>query len=316
MKASRMTKKTDAWMPLWIGDYLADTQHLTRDEHGAYLLLMMAYWRNGGPLIDDDRRLAAIVKASPEEWKGLRQVLAEFFLVAAGFWSQKRLNEELSSSQERAEKAASKAKTAAEARWSQRPSDAPSNAPSNAQAFLKQCQVPTKIPKNASNLSVNTPPTCQSAVITAPSNAPSNAQAMHKECPSPSPTSSLRSEVGERSLSQRGSRLPADWILPDEWAEWAKQARPDLIPINIAQRFADYWHGIPGTKGRKSDWLATWRNWVRSEKPPASHQSESFRERDFRIAKDRFDEAAGRHRFIPSNVIDITPTTPFMEITQ
>ena len=75
---TKSKNKTDAWMPLWIGAYLADTQHLTRDEHGAYFLLMMAYWRNKGPLQDDDKRLSSIVKASPKEWKELRPVLVEF----------------------------------------------------------------------------------------------------------------------------------------------------------------------------------------------------------------------------------------------
>jgi uncharacterized protein YdaU (DUF1376 family) len=115
-----VTSKTDAWMPLWIGAYLADTQHLARGEHGGYLLLLMAYWRNAGPLPDDDKRLAAIAKATPREWKELRPMLAEFFAVGAGVWAHKRVGagacaESLDASKS---KAAGKAQSAAAgARW-------------------------------------------------------------------------------------------------------------------------------------------------------------------------------------------------------
>jgi uncharacterized protein YdaU (DUF1376 family) len=90
-----MTKKPDDWMPLRIGLYLADTTHLTRDQHGAYLLLLMAYWRRGGPLPADDARLAATTKATPAEWRKLKPVLAEFFNERDGFWHQKRADKEL-----------------------------------------------------------------------------------------------------------------------------------------------------------------------------------------------------------------------------
>ncbi|MGR9087307.1 MAG: hypothetical protein ACU841_09570 [Gammaproteobacteria bacterium] len=33
----------------------------------------------------------------------------------------------------------------------------------------------------------------------------------------------------------------------------------------VFARFRDYWIAQPGAKGRKLDWQATWRNWVRSE---------------------------------------------------
>lgn len=108
-------------------------------------------------------------------------------------------------------------------------------------------------------------------------------------------TSSLRSEV-ETASPQRGSRLPTDWALPDDWAAWAKQTRPDLNPNETAQRFADYWHGIAGAKGRKADWLATWRNWVRNEKTQAVRrpQTMSFAERDEQARRRRWEEMTGR----------------------
>ena len=56
--------RTDTWMPLYIGDYLADTTHLSMAEHGAYLLLIMTYWRTG-PLPDNDKALANMPRPFP-----------------------------------------------------------------------------------------------------------------------------------------------------------------------------------------------------------------------------------------------------------
>jgi hypothetical protein len=64
----------------------------------------------------------------------------------------------------------------------------------------------------------------------------------------------------------KGSRLPADWILPDEWRAWAQKERADLDPDKVAESFRDFWVGKPGKDGRKADWFATWRNWIRSTK--------------------------------------------------
>lgn len=90
-------------------------------------------------------------------------------------------------------------------------------------------------------------------------------------------SSSLRSEE-----KQRASRLPKPFSLPDEWADWARTARPDLDPTRVAEKFADFWHGKPGKAGTKLDWLATWRNWIREERAPPSAASETPYQRSMR----------------------------------
>ncbi len=64
---------------------------------------------------------------------------------------------------------------------------------------------------------------------------------------------------------QRGSRLPQDFVLPKEWADFCLQNRQDLNPQKTFDSFKDYWVSKPGAGAVKLDWLATWRNWVRNQ---------------------------------------------------
>jgi uncharacterized protein YdaU (DUF1376 family) len=79
------------WMPLYVGDYLGDTGHLTTTQHGAYLLLMMHYWRKG-ELPDDDRQLSKIAKLPLKTWCEYRATMQDFFHDG---WKHKRIEAEL-----------------------------------------------------------------------------------------------------------------------------------------------------------------------------------------------------------------------------
>lgn len=108
--------KTDVFMPLYIGDYLAGTARLTTELHGAYLLLIMDYWMNG-PLPDDDATLSSVTKMSRDAWSNARPLLAKYFDISGGVWKQKRIEKELKKASEKRQKARAKAEKAAAARW-------------------------------------------------------------------------------------------------------------------------------------------------------------------------------------------------------
>lgn len=88
--------QSDIWFPLYVGDYLADTMHLDRGEHGAYFLLLLAYYKNQGPLPDDDKTLANIVKETVTVWLCLRSAMAKFFKIEGGKWIHPRADREIS----------------------------------------------------------------------------------------------------------------------------------------------------------------------------------------------------------------------------
>lgn len=86
----------------------------------------------------------------------------------------------------------------------------------------------------------------------------------------PSSSSSSASSTTPNGVGRRASRLATDWTLPDEWAAWAKEQRPDLNIQDVADRFKDFWIAKAGKDGAKLDWQATWRNWVRGSKGSGS----------------------------------------------
>lgn len=82
------------YMKLYINDYLGDTQHLTAEQHGAYLLLLMAMWRAGGCLPNNPSKLCRIARISPKRWKSVSGDVMEFFVVHGDEITQERLYQE------------------------------------------------------------------------------------------------------------------------------------------------------------------------------------------------------------------------------
>lgn len=81
-------------LPVFTDAYLADTRHLTTEEHGVYLLLLMCAWRTRGcTLKDDDRMLARIAGLTPNKWRRVRPLMTDFFSVEDGLWRQKKLSQ-------------------------------------------------------------------------------------------------------------------------------------------------------------------------------------------------------------------------------
>lgn len=83
-----------------------------------------------------------------------------------------------------------------------------------------------------------------------------------------------------------GSRLPDDWS-PDIGAAMALGLSQQQA-AQQADRFRDYWRAVPGAKGRKLDWPATWRNWCRTalENLPKSRQDHAQRPDAKRAARE------------------------------
>lgn len=224
-----------AFMPVYTGDYLRDTQHLSMSEHGCYLKLLMHCWDQKGPAPLDERKLCGIVNArSSDEILALRRVLEEFFTKMDDGWYNHRMQREI----ERSENISKARSTAGKAGY---------------QAKAKQL-----LSKSQARASTPTPtPTTK----TTPTPTPAGQDLPLSVRPQ------TEGEKAEAKKDARASRFAPLPMVPIDWRAYCQVKRPDLDPDTTYEKFSNFWTAKPGAAGRKLDWTATWRNWVLNEGP-------------------------------------------------
>jgi uncharacterized protein YdaU (DUF1376 family) len=148
--------KNDILMPVYIGEYLADTMHLNTEQHGAYLLLLFHLWRRG-ILHDDDIALAQITRLGKNAWSIARPVLADFFEIYDGLWHHGHVEQERTRASAKQQTNSAKAKLAARSRWGKNGSDASSIA--NAMLGEIRCSLHT-MRKSRSDFGNQSPSPC------------------------------------------------------------------------------------------------------------------------------------------------------------
>lgn len=224
------------YFPFHIGDYDSNTSHLTWIEDAAYSRMIRLYYRTESPLPMLDSVCRLIRATTNQERKAVEQILGEFFVLEDDGWHNARCDAEIDRAKQKAERNRTVGKLGGR-------------------------------PKKAETKTVNSgnPQETQTVISGLPNETlpiTNNQEPKEKETD--------RAISAKSPKAEKSSRLASDWELPDEWAIWAKQERSDLNPNAIANKFRDYWCGVPGAKGRKLDWFATWRNFVRAERKQAA----------------------------------------------
>ena len=93
--------------------------------------------------------------------------------------------------------------------------------------------------------------------------------------------------------TRRGTRCPDPFLVTGPMREWAAEEAPLVDVKATTAAFVDYWRALPGQRGVKLDWQATWRNWLRKEQAQLA-----IRSHHRRPARDRYDETSANIRNI------------------
>lgn len=234
--------KTRLWYPHYVRDFKAKTAHLSLSERGAYRALMDEYWERQGPIPSDDKVICRLIGCFPDEWAEVRDAVLAFFTEEGGKLQHKRIQEEI-------DKAVSNYEAKRERMAKAREAKAARNS-------LKDSAEDKAIDK-ADDKAIDS---ADDKAIDKLVNKPIK----HTPSPAPSPSPVSNETQEPRGARKRASRLADDWRPPPEFINFAIS---EGLSENEAQResekFRDYWLSQAGAKGRKADWLATWRNWIR-----------------------------------------------------
>ena len=198
------------YMQLYIADYLADTMHLSAEEHGAYLLLMFNYWQTGKPI--PKNRLAKIARLTNERWADVEPSLQEFFCDNGEEWVHLRIEEDLASVREKLTKKSAAGKASVQARRSR-----------------KEADVQTKQERNLTGVQTDVEVVFEHDVNTKATNKDTD-----KDLKTDPPLNPPRGNRGVKKFGPLDITLP-NWISVSLWREWVEFRQALRKPIRTEQ---------------------------------------------------------------------------------
>ena len=198
------------YMQLYIADYLADTMHLSAEEHGAYLLLMFNYWQTGKPI--PKNRLAKIARLTNERWADVEPSLQEFFCDNGEEWVHLRIEEDLASVREKLTKKSAAGKASVQARRSR-----------------KEADVQTKQERNLTGVQTDVEVVFEHDVNTKATNKDTD-----KDLKTDPPLNPPRGNLGVKKFDPLDIALP-NWISVSLWREWVEFRQALRKPIRTEQ---------------------------------------------------------------------------------
>ena len=198
------------YMQLYIADYLADTMHLSAEEHGAYLLLMFNYWQTGKPI--PKNRLAKIARLTNERWADVEPSLREFFCDNGEEWAHLRIEEDLASVREKLTKKSAAGKASVQARRSR-----------------KEADVQTKQERNLTGVQTDV-----EVVFEHDANTKATNKDTDKDLKTDPPLNPPRGNRGVKKFDPLDIVLP-NWISVSLWREWVEFRQALRKPIRTEQ---------------------------------------------------------------------------------
>ncbi|HFW6633294.1 TPA: DUF1376 domain-containing protein [Escherichia coli] len=198
------------YMQLYIADYLADTMHLSAEEHGVYLLLMFNYWQTGKPI--PKNRLAKIARLTNERWADVEPSLQEFFCDNGEEWVHLRIEEDLASVREKLTKKSAAGKASVQARRSR-----------------KEADVQTKQERNLTGVQTDVEVVFEHDVNTKATNKDTD-----KDLKTDPPLNPPPGNRGVKKFDPLDIALP-NWISVSLWREWVEFRQALRKPIRTEQ---------------------------------------------------------------------------------
>ncbi len=245
------------YMPLWTDAYLSDTDHLSFEEHGIYLKLLMLIWRTPGcQLPNDEGWICRRLRVSTTQFNELVKPLMEEFLDNTGnHITSRRLQHEFDESKKRSRKQSVRAKS----RWNKDKGVCHGNA---SPAYATDDKQDTPPPQD-------NPP--QKKTVSSNQLKSNNKDVCRGNASISIPISILKKDTTnvvskEKPPKKRATRIDDSWQPSGKQFAFAMEKLKTTNEVqNEIEKFKNYYQSVGGKKGLRSDWDKTFNNWIRSD---------------------------------------------------